>query len=159
MASSVHRRGRGEKMESVRRSWQEPMGRVGLVLVAFWILIALFAPLLAAPADADHPYMMNRVSYSTLPTGPGEGTPLGTTSGGYDIYYGIVWGSRTALFVGLTSVLLSGAIGMLIGGVSAFVGGRIDAFTMRFVDLFMSIPFLIAVIVMTTILGKGIEKI
>ena len=72
---------------------------------------------------------------------------------------GIVWGSRTALITGLVTVLATALIGGLIGGVGAYRGGLADDISMRVVDLFMSIPFLIAVIVMTTILGKGLEKI
>lgn len=146
-------------MEKLKLCWRQPMGKLGMVIVFFWIFISLLAPLLATPADRDNPYMMNRVSYSTLPTPPNDESIFGTTSGGYDIFYGIVWGSRTALLVGLTTVLFSAIIGMLVGGVSAFIGGKVDELTMRFVDLFMSIPFLIAVIVMTTILGKGLIKI
>lgn len=103
--------------------------------------------------------MMIRHGFSSLPKPAGEATLWGTTSGGYDIYYGVVWGSRTALLTGLVTVLATTLIGGIIGGIGAFKGGLADEITMRVVDLFMSIPFLIAVIVMTTILGKGLDKI
>lgn len=134
-------------------------GVIALLLVGFWITVAVLAPLLAPPQDPDNAYMMERHGFSSLPKPANEDSVLGTTSGGYDIYYGVVWGSRTALITGLVTVFATAVIGVLIGGVGAYIGGVADDITMRVVDLFMSIPFLIAVIVMTTILGKGLEKI
>jgi peptide/nickel transport system permease protein len=138
---------------------KNPSGFMGLALVLFWILVAVCAPVLAPPSDLDHPYMMLRHGFSTLPTPPDPTSIWGTTSGGYDIFYGIVWGSRTALIIGLTTVVFTALIGSLVGGISSFYGGYVDYVVMRLIDLFMSIPFLIAVIVMTTVLGKGIDKI
>jgi peptide/nickel transport system permease protein len=138
---------------------KNPSGFMGLALVLFWILVAVCAPVLAPPSDLDDPYMMLRHGFSTLPTPPDPTSIWGTTSGGYDIFYGIVWGSRTALIIGLTTVVFTALIGSLVGGISSFYGGYVDYVVMRLIDLFMSIPFLIAVIVMTTVLGKGIDKI
>lgn len=138
---------------------KQPLGILGFLIIFLWISIAIFAPLLAPPVDSQDPYMITRHTYSSLPTPPDETAKFGTTEGGYDIYYGIIWGSRTALIVGLTTVIFSSIIGVIVGGISAYYGSVIDNITMRVVDLFMSIPFLIAVIVMTTVLGKGLDKI
>ncbi|MBU2510762.1 ABC transporter permease [bacterium] len=138
---------------------KQPGGFIGLVLVLFWICVAVLAPVLAPPQDSTDPYMIARYGFSTLPKPANETSLLGTTSGGYDIFYGIVWGSRTALITGLITVFFTSIIGVLFGGICAYHGGSIDDIAMRVVDLFMSIPFLIAVIVMTTVLGKGLEKI
>jgi peptide/nickel transport system permease protein len=138
---------------------RQPAGVIGLFLIFFWTAVALFAPILAPPEDLNNAYMMVRHSFSSLPQPPDVHSLWGTTSGGYDIFYGIVWGSRTALVIGLVTVSATSIIGGLIGGLSAYCGGVVDDITMRVVDLFMSIPFLIAVIVMTTAMGKGIEKI
>lgn len=143
----------------VNKLIRRPSGVIALLLVGFWITVAALAPLLAPPQDPDNAYMIVRHGFSSLPKPADKNSLWGTTSGGYDIYYGIVWGSRTALITGLVTVLSSSVIGGLIGGISAYRGGLADDITMRVVDLFMSIPFLIAVIVMTTILGKGLEKI
>jgi len=138
---------------------RQPAGLVGLFLVVFWILVALLAPVLAPPQDPNDAYMMVRYGFSSLPHPPNETSIWGTTSGGYDIFYGIVWGSRTAMITGLVTVVSTAVLGGLFGGITAFHGGRTDEYAMRITDLFMSIPFLIAVIVMTTVLGKGLEKI
>ncbi|MCF6464384.1 peptide ABC transporter permease [Clostridium sp. Cult2] len=138
---------------------RQPLGALGLLIILLWINIAVFAPLLAPPAEGQDPYMILRHTFSSLPTPPDEVAKFGTTEGGYDIYYGIIWGSRTALLVGLITVFFNSVVGILVGGISAYYGGVVDNIIMRIVDLFMSIPFLIAVIVMTTVLGKGLDKI
>jgi peptide/nickel transport system permease protein len=138
---------------------RRPAGVIALLLVGFWLAVAALAPLLAPPEDPDNAYIMVRHGFSSLPKPADDLSLWGTTSGGYDIFYGIVWGSRTALITGLVTVLTTAVIGGLTGGIGAYRGGLADDITMRVVDLFMSIPFLIAVIVMTTILGKGLEKI
>jgi peptide/nickel transport system permease protein len=146
-------------MESFRKVARNPLGLTGLVLIAFWAAVALAAPLICPPKNARDPYVVKRASYSSLPSPPSQKALLGTTGGGYDILYGIVWGSRNAFRVGLVVVAATLAIGVLLGGLGAFAGGIVDEIVMRVTDLFMSFPFLIAVIVMSIVLGKGIDKV
>lgn len=145
-----------------KRLFKNPLGTVGLALVTFWAVIAILAPVLAPPSTLQsrrNPYLIERKSFSSIPRPPGPGSPFGTTGGGYDIYYGVIWGSRTAFKVSITVVLSSAVIGTLIGGIGAFVGGLLDEIVMRVVDLLMSLPFLIAVMIMAIVLGKGIDKV
>jgi peptide/nickel transport system permease protein len=144
---------------TLTRLVKNPLGSVGFFLVLFWVAIALFSPVISPPGNSRDPYMIARTSFSSIPRPPSEGAAFGTTSGGYDILYGIVWGSRTAFKVGLIVVGCSALIGIALGGFGAFCGGWVDDFVMRLTDLFMSFPFLIAVIVMSIVLGKGLEKV
>jgi len=147
-------------MDTLRRVVRNPLGLAGLILVGFWVAVAIFAPVICPPqAGQRNPYIIDRVGFSSLPKPPSHEAMLGTTSGGYDILYGIVWGSRTALRIGLIVVAATAAIGILLGGFGAFAGGWVDSVIMRITDLFMSFPFLIAVIVMTIVLGKGLDKV
>ncbi len=146
-------------MQIIKKIIKEPLGFIGFAIILFWLLVAVFAPLIAPAEGARDPFMMIRHSYSPIPSPPSENIIFGATAGGYDIFYGIVWGARTAFIVGLSVVSLTAITGMIVGGVSAYIGGRTEYFTMRVVDFFMSIPFLIAVIVMTVVLGKGLDKI
>jgi hypothetical protein len=59
----------------------------------------------------------------------------------YDILYGVVWGVRTALKTGVIIEIVTLVIGILIGSTSAYYGGRVDNWIMRFVDIFMTLPF------------------
>lgn len=146
-------------MDTLLRVIKNPLGLVGLVLVLFWLVIAVLAPLISPPQNPSNPYTTARIGFSSLPKPPSPKAPFGTTSGGYNILYGIVWGSRTAFRVGLIVVSVSALIGGLLGGIGAFVGGIVDEVVMRITDLFMSFPFLIAVIIMSIVLGKGIDKV
>jgi peptide/nickel transport system permease protein len=160
-----------------------PLSVIGLILVVGFILVAALAPTLAPKvrANAD-PYLIPRDGFSPEPQAPGavwdrEPPPvpawyrtivgrdewvhlMGTTSGQYDIYYGVVWGTRTALFAGVMVTFSTVAIGLIIGSISAFYGGWLDEILMRFTEIFMAFPFLLAALTLSAILvprfGRGI---
>jgi len=167
----------------VRGLLTNPLSVLGLVIVFFFLVVAILAPTLAPPVrpNAD-PYNIPRDGFSPTPKEPGtvwnrEAPPLpfwyeavtgksewvhlmGTTSGQFDIYYGIIWGTRTALLVGVLVVGLSLIIGLLVGSISAFYGGWIDDVLMRITEIFMAFPFLLAALTLSAILvpkiGRGI---
>ena len=83
---------------------------------------------------------------------------FGTASGQWDIFYGIVWGTRTAFRVGIIITLSVVTIGMLVGSISGYFGGVIDMTFMRITDVFLTVPFLIAALVLSSILSPLIGK-
>ncbi|HNQ98581.1 MAG TPA: ABC transporter permease, partial [Trueperaceae bacterium] len=161
------------------RAWKRfrrnPLAVVGLIMVAAFVLIAVFAPVitelprsclrdLELTAANQHDYRnptkpafwkavfappkscftIARVSFSTQPADAATTkTVLGTTSGGYDIFYGLVWGTRTAFKVGLIVVGIAFAIGVIIGSLSGYLGGVFDNLVMRFTDIIISLPSLV----------------
>jgi len=151
---------------------------IGLLLLLVFILIAVFAPYLAPPLFPDS-YQIPRMSWDVEPQPPGFpisddmrfvyeslGKPVtrdkavfGTAQGGYDIFYGLIWGTRTAFRIGIITVTLSMLIGVILGSLSAYFGGWLDELLMRITDIFLSIPFLVAAMVLTTILGRGLDKV
>ncbi|MCD6450512.1 MAG: ABC transporter permease [Thermotogaceae bacterium] len=78
---------------------------------------------------------------------------------GRDIFYGVIWGTRTAFRIGLIVTFFSTIIGLVIGSIAGYYGGWIDEVLMRITDVFLSLPFLVAAIVLTTILGTGLDKV
>jgi peptide/nickel transport system permease protein len=160
-----------------------PLSVAGLIIVTFFILVAALAPTLAPKvrANAD-PYLVPRDGFGPEPQAPGavwnrEPPPvpawyrtiigrdewvhlMGTTSGQYDIYYGVIWGTRTALFAGVVVTFSTVAIGLIIGSIAAFYGGWLDEVLMRFTEIFMAFPFLLAALTLSAILvprfGRGI---
>ncbi len=146
-------------MDNLKRVLQNPLGATGFAILVFWAAIALMAPVIAPPKNADAPYSMRRVGYSSLPTPPSPKAILGTTGGGYDIFYGMVWGARNSFKVGIVVVSTTLVMGVALGGIGAYVGGALDMAIMRVTDLFMSFPFLIAVIIVSIVLGKGQDKV
>jgi peptide/nickel transport system permease protein len=151
-----------------------PTSVAGLVLIALFFLVGLAAPLIMPPIPGNDPYGIPRDGYSPVPKPPMSewisNTPplpfwyqplmgksewvhvMGTTSMQYDILYGVVWGVRTALKTGVIIELVTLMIGILIGSISAYYGGRVDNWIMRFVDIFMTLPFILAALILAAVL-------
>lgn len=104
------------------------------------------------------PYIMRRVTQRNRPEPPSEEHRFGI-SGGRDIYYGVIWGTRTGFKIGLIVVGISTIVGLIIGSISAYFGGWVDEILMRITDIFLSIPFFLGAMVITTVLGTGLDKV
>ncbi|SHE92484.1 peptide/nickel transport system permease protein [Marinitoga hydrogenitolerans DSM 16785] len=104
------------------------------------------------------PYLMPIVTYENTPQPPSKEHPFGI-SNGRDIYYGVVWGTRTGFKIGLIVVSVATIVGLFVGSISAYFGGWVDEVLMRITDIFMSIPFMLSAMVLTTILGTGLDKV
>lgn len=148
-----------EWQEVLLKLVQNKLSLIGILIILFFVIIAVAAPWIAPPADPNEPYMIPRGGWSIQPQPPSEAHLFGTTEGQYDIFYGIIWGTRTAFRVGLIVVGISSLIGVIVGTISGFYGGLVDEVLMRITDIFLSIPFLVAAIVLTTILGKGLDNV
>jgi len=123
-----------------------PLSIVGAAIVAFYAIIAIIAPILAPPGDISqggNPYMMPREGVLLIPQPPSPKHPFGTMEGQYDIYYGCIWGTRTAFRIGLMVELSSVVIGIIIGVIAAYYGGWVDEILMRFTDIILAFPGLI----------------
>jgi len=138
---------------------KNPMARIGIVLLVIFSLIALFAPILAPPKYDFAPYRMPHKGFSTVPRPPDAQNIFGTTSGQYDIYYGIVWGTRIAFKTGLFVVFVAAFIGVCVGVISGYYGGWIDEIIMRMVDIVWTIPSLILAMALVVSFGRGLENI
>jgi peptide/nickel transport system permease protein len=135
---------------------KNPLSFGGLLLIAFFAIVALSAPVLAPPNWPHEPYRIPRDGYKAEPQPPSPEHLFGTAEGQYDIFYGCVWGTRTAWYVSTIVVALSALIGITIGAVCAFYGGWIDEIVMRITDVFYAFPFLVAAMTLTSILGRGV---
>jgi peptide/nickel transport system permease protein len=143
----------------LRHLFRTPTSVAGIFLLTTFAVIAILAPILAPPQYQSSPYMMPRDSYAHEPSPPSREHLLGTTSGQYDMLYGIVWGTRTAFRIGFVVTAAIAVIGILIGSISAFYGGVVDEVIMRITDVFMTMPFLVAAMVLVTILGQGLGNV
>lgn len=147
----------------------------GLILLLAFSAVALFAPTLAPPVrpTAD-PYLIPRDGFGPEPRPPGtewQISPppvpgwyktvfgkeawvhlLGTAGGQWDIYYGIVWGTRTALFVGIVITAITVTVGIVVGSLAGYYGGWMDDVLMRITEIFMAFPFLLAALTLASIL-------
>lgn len=147
-------------MKFLRYLARNPVSLFGVVILTAFVLIAVFAPVLAPPQSIQlSPYDTPRAGFLATPQPPSPEAVFGTTQGQYDIFYGVVWGTRTAFKIGLGVVAISVLIGTVVGAVAAYYGGVVEEVLMRIVDVFMAVPFLIAAMVLTALLGKGIVPI
>jgi peptide/nickel transport system permease protein len=145
-------------LELTRSVLSNPTTVFGVVLIVGMLAMALFAPLIAPPNTPD-PYQMPR-DWSNLNVPPGSpGHILGTTDTGGDVYYGVVWGSRTSLRLSIIVVSITVIVGIVVGSAAGFLGGKVDEFLMRLVDVFLSIPELIFALAIASVLGPSFGNI
>ncbi len=145
-------------LELTRSVLSNPTTVFGVVLIVGMLAMALFAPLIAPPNTPD-PYQMPR-DWSNLNVPPGSpGHILGTTDTGGDVYYGVVWGSRTSLRLSIIVVSITVVVGIIVGSAAGFLGGKVDEFLMRLVDVFLSIPELIFALAIASVLGPSFGNI
>jgi peptide/nickel transport system permease protein len=169
-----------ENYRIVKGLLKTPASILGFILIGFFILVFIFAPVIAPPVTND-PYKIPRDGYKSEPQPMGtewkKNVPdipfwytaltgkdkwvhlLGTSEGQYDIFYGLIWGVRTAFKTGFIVVLATFLIGTILGSISAYYGGWVDNVIMRVVDIFMTLPFILAALIMAAVLipviGRG----
>ncbi len=141
------------------RIFRNPSAIIGVTLLTFFICVAVFAPYIAPPKYPDRPYMMPRAGYTITPKAPNEQHIFGTTEGQYDIFYGIVWGTRTAFRIGLFVITTAVIIGVFLGTLAGYFGGKVDEVIMRLVDVVFAIPFLVLAMAIVVSFGRGLDII
>jgi peptide/nickel transport system permease protein len=166
-----------ENYKKLKKLVTNPLAVTGFILLLFFTLVAIAAPELAPPRDPARPYDIPRDGFRSDPRPPmsewttrqpprvpGWYTPItgqtewvhlfGTASGQYDIWYGVVWGVRTAFFVGIVVTLAGLVVGLLVGSFSAFYGGWVDMLLMRITDIFLAFPFLVAAMTLSAVFAS-----
>lgn len=135
---------------------------VGLVLLALFLILALFAPWIA-PQD---PYDIATLDIFASKLPPGSVSDggsmtywLGTDGQARDVFSAILYGMRISLLVGSVSVSAAFLIGAVVGLIAAYFGGRIDAILMRVVDIQLSFPSILLALILLAALGKGVDKV
>jgi dipeptide transport system permease protein len=128
---------------------------IGLFMVVFLLLVALFAPWVAPHA----PDATNSAAFLKPPgwqAGGSWSNPLGTDAIGRDILSRLIWGARLSLSIGVAVVLISVAVGIALGLVAGFARGITEIFVMRLMDIILTLPSLLLAIVIVAILGPGL---
>ena len=147
-------------MKILKKLLTNPASLAGILLLIGFAGMAILAPVLAPPPENSRdPYLIPRDGFSSTPASPSPVHRFGTTEGQFDIYYGVIWGSRTAFRVGVVITIFTTVIGLSIGSIAAFYGGPLDDVLMRITEIFQAFPFLLAAItlssVLQTIYGRG----
>lgn len=147
-------------MKTFKKLLRNPTSLAGILLLVGFLVVAVLAPWLAPiPENSRDAYIIPRDGFSTPPKPPSDEHRLGTTEGQYDIYYGVIWGTRTAFRVGVVITIFTTLIGLLVGAFSGYYGGWLDETLMRITEVFQAFPFLLAAITLTSVLqtiyGRG----
>src|SRR4030066_330759 len=168
-----------ENYRIIKGLLRTPASIMGFTLIGIFVLVAVFAPLIIPPVGND-PYRMPRDGVSSEPKGLGSAwtrnSPdipfwykavtgkdqwvhlFGTAQGQYDIFYGMIWGTRTAFRTGFIVVISTFLIGIIVGSISAYYGGIVDNIIMRIVDIFMTLPFILMALILAAVLTPVIGK-
>ncbi len=144
---------------TLHRIFKNPSAIIGFTLIFFFAGVAVFAPYIAPPRYAHNPYLMPHKGFSPTPKPPSEKNIFGTTAGQYDIFYGTVWGTRTAFKIGLFVVAIAALVGVTLGVVSGYYGGIIDEILMRIVDIVFAIPLLVLTMAIVVAFGRGLDNV
>jgi peptide/nickel transport system permease protein len=130
----------------------KPLGATGAIFVLLMLLVSLLAEFIA-------PYNPVANAYDQMHVPPDAAHWFGTDQFGRDMLSRIIYGARTALYVGLVSSCLGSTLGLLLGVASAYFGGRFDLWFQRFMDIFMAFPLIIMALAMVSIFGTGTQNV
>jgi peptide/nickel transport system permease protein len=144
----------------VKQLVKNPLSMTGIIILVIFSFIAIFAPLIApTPAGQADPYKIPRDGYFATPQPPDEEHIFGTTEGQYDIFYGVIWGTRSAFHVGLVVIGIVLVVGIILGSLAGYLGGVIDEIIMRITDIFLSFPTLILAMALVAALGPSLRSV
>ena len=130
---------------------EKPLGTIGGIIVLIFILVAIFADVLA-PYPYDEIHLVDRLQ------GPSARYLLGTDQAGRDFLSRLIYGARISLFVGLSATAVNVLVAVLIGVTSGFLGGKFDIIVQRVVDAWIVFPGLLLLLTIMSIVGRGIPQ-
>ncbi|MGE6631799.1 ABC transporter permease [Bacillus sp. NPDC077027] len=138
-------------IETVGQFFQHKLAVIGSVIVFLFLVLAIFAPLLA-------PYGLNEQSLGERFSAPSATHWFGTDDFGRDIFSRVVYGARISLWVGFFSVLGSVVVGTLLGLMAGYGGRVLDAVISRLFDILLAFPSILLAIAIVSILGPSLQN-
>ena len=130
----------------------KPLGAAGGAVIVLMVLAAIFA---GAIAPYDPVAVDPRLQFSP----PSLAHWFGTDEFGRDLFSRIVYGARTALFIGFAASFLGSTGGALLGVISAYLGGKTDLILQRLMDVLLAFPLLILALAIVSVLGRSIPNL
>jgi len=127
----------------------QPLGFLGFLIVLLYFVLAVGSYWIA-------PYHPEEVDFAAMLTGPSAEHLFGTDQYGRDVFSRLVFGSRTALAVGILSAIFGCTVGAVLGATSGYFGGWIDNIIQRVVDIMLSFPIIVLAMVVVAVLGRNL---
>jgi len=134
----------------IPHEWRQPLAITGVVIAAAWIVIAVFAPLIAPHGPLEQAFPPAE--------SPSLGHLFGTDELGRDVLSRVIYGSRVSLPIAVLLVVLAATIGGLVGAVAGYFRGPVDGILMRSADLVFAFPAIILAMVVAAVLGRGLQN-
>ena len=134
----------------IRPVWRRPLAIAGAVIAAIWLVVAIFAPLIA-------PYDPLAQTFASLQS-PSLDHPFGTDELGRDVLSRVIYGARLSLPLALLLVALATALGSVLGAIAGYFRSWVDPLVMRTTDLVFAFPAIILAMVVTASLGPNIRN-
>lgn len=138
----------------LRFLFRDKLALFGVVIYIFFGAIAILAPYIAPHGPIES--LKNEQGVWLTYQNPSAKHPLGTTNLAYDVFSQLIYGSQTALLVGLVAAVAVMLIGTIIGLISGYFGGWVDEIFMRLTDLMFSIPFIPFIMIMVAYFGQSV---
>jgi ABC-type dipeptide/oligopeptide/nickel transport system permease subunit len=132
------------------QAWRRPLAAVGLVLIALWVLVAIFAPVIATQDPL--------AQTAERLVAPNSEHWFGTDVLGRDVFSRTVYGSRVSLPLAVVLVVASMVIGSVVGAVAGYIGGFVDELIMRLADLVFAFPTIILAMIVAASLGPSLTN-
>lgn len=133
-----------------RRLRLSPSGKVGLIMLAVYVLLGVFGPLLA-------PYSPTEIQLEARFSAPSAAHWLGTDKNGIDTLSQLLWGARSALTISLIVVAASATIGAVIGIAAGYFRGVVDEAVVAFTNILLAFPgILLNIAVVATVARPGL---
>ncbi len=150
---------------TLRRIFKQRSAIVGLVLLGFLLLVAIFAPLMT-PYEPDQVLIGKEdVTRRDKPCIHLLGCPsdkpqhlMGIDGNVRDQFTRVIYGTRISLYVGFSTVAVAIIIGTLLGAIAGYAGGWLDNLIMRILDVLLAFPSLLLAITIVSVLGKGLQN-
>lgn len=154
LAGEGNRKHRTLLQDAIYRFFRNRLAVLGLVIVAIFFFLAIFADLLA-------PYPYDKADFSAVRALPGVNPkyPLGTDEVGRDYLSRLIFGARTSMTVGITIQAIALLIGIPLGGIAGYMGGKVDFVVTRIIDIMTAFPGLIFAILVISLFGGGLWKV
>ncbi|MGD2158029.1 MAG: ABC transporter permease [Anaerolineales bacterium] len=138
--------------------WRDRSGVIGLLMFIVVVFAAIFAPVIAPFEPLEQNLRDSKMPQAWTAEGSWE-HPLGTDNLGRDLLSRLIYGARVSLTVGFIGVLIAASLGMIFGAIAGYVGGRVDTIIMSVVNLVLSLPYLLFVVVIASILGRSLINV
>ena len=133
-----------------RRFRRHKLAMIGVVILTFMVLVAIFGPILQPYNPAITPPKKAGGDPPVFPT-----HIFGTTRENKDVFNLVVNGARISMIIGISSMFIAGIVGVVVGAFAGYFGGMTDNVLMRIVDVLFAIPFLFIILVAARFFGQG----